>query len=148
MYFTSSTVTFRSGTKDQGMLSLWGVKSALSPSQRYLVGQRYRPMNQARGVLYTWSESEREPKQFRGLKHPSLLVSRWFSSMKVFRSAEHRFSFPAPKASSKSNRSRPNWLGITTHSSSATRRAIQWWPPMVSIHQISFSSLKAMPLDS
>ena len=51
MYFTSSTVTFRSGTKDQGMLSLSGVNSALGPSQTWERGVRYRPMNQALGVL-------------------------------------------------------------------------------------------------
>ena len=42
----------------------------------------------------------------------------------------------------------PNWLGAMTTLSSGTFRASQWWPPTVSIHQISFSSLKAMPLDS
>ena len=95
-----------------------------------------------------WSWSEWEPNTFRGSNRPPWFPSRLFSAMNSLRSAEHRWSFCSPKASSRSNPSMPNWLGAMTHTSSGTRLASQWWPPTVSSHQTSFSSLMAMPLDS
>ena len=44
-------LSFRPGFRDHGIVSLAGVNSAFSPSQRWESGVRYRPINQARGVL-------------------------------------------------------------------------------------------------
>src|SRR5574344_1962208 len=107
-YFMSSTVILRSGILHHGIVSDIGLYSASGPSQIDVVGLKYRSMNQARGVLYTWSASSWLPNASRAFNllpvpglAPSSERSRWFLLTSLPRSAEHLFSFCSPSASSK-----------------------------------------------